>query len=142
LKKVMKLFCSHQHGVSLTETILAIAILAIISAALVGGLFVSIQGDQVARKRISAEGLARYELEYVKARNYWDTITWTYTLPGSPPSWDATHNSLPSAYDGYTVTVAAAPATGYSGTTNIQKVTATVIYNGIQVLSLDTYRTQ
>ena len=79
---------SGQKGVSLAETLIAVAILAIIAAALVGGLFVSIQGDQVARTRISAEALARYELEYVKASNYWDMTTWSYTLPGSPPSWE------------------------------------------------------
>lgn len=131
-----------ERGVSLTETIIAIAILAIIAAALVGGLFISVQGDQVARTHISAESLARYELEYVKALNYWGTLTWSYTLPGAAPTFDPTHNSLPSGYTGYSVTVSAIPAPGYSGTTNIQKVTVTVKYNGSAVMSIDTYRTQ
>lgn len=131
-----------ERGVSLTETLIAIAILGIITAALVGGLFVSIKGDQVARTRISAEGLARYELEYVKAADYWDQTSWIYTLPGSPPTWDVTHNSLPSAYDGYAVTVTANPVSGYSGSTIMQKLTASVVYNGRQVISIETYRTQ
>jgi type II secretory pathway pseudopilin PulG len=132
--------------VSLTETLVAIAILAIITAALAGGLFVSIKGDQVARTRISAEGLAKYELEYIKAINYWGTTSWTYTLPGGPyPSWDATHNSVPTEYSGYSVTVTAVappPGADYVGATSIQKVTAAVSYAGKQVISIDTYRTQ
>lgn len=131
-----------QCGASLTEVIVAIAILAIITGALVGGLFVSIQGDQVARTRISAESLARYELEYVKATNYWDTLSWTYVLPGAPPFFDVSHGALPAGYDGYSVAVSANPAPGYSGTSNIQKITAAVRYNGNLVLSIDTYRTQ
>ncbi len=131
-----------QRGVSLAETVVAVAILAIITAALVGGLYVSIKGNEVARTHISAEGLARYELEYVKAANYWTATTWSYTLPGSPPSWDTSHNSLPSSYDGYSVTVSASPASGYAGSTVMQKVTATVSYDGSQVVSIDTYRAQ
>ena len=50
---------SNERGVSLTEVLVAVAILGIITAALVGGLFVSIKGDQVARTHISAEALAR-----------------------------------------------------------------------------------
>ena len=137
---------SSQRGVSLTETLVAIAILAIICAALVGGLFVSVKGDQVARTRISAEGLARYELEYVKASNYWGSTSWTYTLPGGPyPSWDSGHNSIPAAYSGYTVTVTGVtppPGADYTGATTIQKVTAVVNYGGSQVLNISTYRTQ
>ena len=138
-----------ERGVSLTETLVAIAILAIITAALVGGLFISVKGDQVAKTHISAEGLARYELEYVKAANYWGSTlasnNWTYTLPGTAPTWDATHNSIPTAYTGYTVKVTAVtppPGTDYTSATTIQKVTAAVSYNGSQVISIDLYRTQ
>jgi len=134
-----------EWGVSLTETLIAVAILAIISAALAGGLFVSIKGDQVARTRISAEGLARYELEYVKASNDWNRATWSYTLPGGPyPYWDAGHTTLPSAYSGYTVTVSGTSPLGgdYGTSTSMQKVTAVVSYSGSQVISIDMYRTQ
>jgi type II secretory pathway pseudopilin PulG len=141
--------CASEGGVSLTETLVAIAILAIITAALVGGLFVSVKGDQVAKTHISAEGLARYELEYVKAANYWgptlSSNNWTYTLPGAAPSWDSTHNGIPTAYTGYTVKVTAVtppPGSDYTSATTIQKVTAAVSYNGSQVISIDLYRTQ
>jgi type II secretory pathway pseudopilin PulG len=143
------IFCDNETGVSLTETLVAIAVLAIITAALAGGLVVGIKSDQVARNHISAEGLARYELEYVKAANYWGpslaSNNWTYTLPGAAPTWDTTHNSIPTAYTGYTVTVTAVtppPGSDYSGATTIQKVTAAVSYSGSQVISIDLYRTQ
>jgi prepilin-type N-terminal cleavage/methylation domain-containing protein len=129
-----------QRGISLTETLVALAVLAIITASLVGGLFVSIKGNEVARTHISAEGLARYELEYVKHSSSWSPTSWSYTLPGAAPSWDTLHNSIPGAYAGYSVTVTATVL--QSSTTILQKVTATVSYNGSQVTSIDTYRTQ
>ena len=102
------ILCARERGVSLTETLVAIAILAIITAALVGGLFVSVKGDQVAKTHISAEGLARYELEYVKAANYWGSSlssnNWNLYLAGDASFLDTTHNSIPTAYSGYTVT--------------------------------------
>lgn len=133
---------SDYRGVSLTETLVALAILAIITAALVGGLYVSVKGNEVARTHISAEGLARYELEYVKHSNSWSPASWTYTLPGAAPSWDASHNSIPGAYSGYSVTVTAALLSSPSDTTILQRITASVSYDGTQVISIDTYRTQ
>lgn len=133
---------SDYRGVSLTETLVALAILAIITAALVGGLFVSIKGNEVARTRISAEGLARYELEYVKHSNNWSPTSWSYTLPGTAPSWDAAHNSIPATYSGYSVTVTATQLSSSSDTTILQKITVSVSYDGSEVINIDTYRTQ
>jgi prepilin-type N-terminal cleavage/methylation domain-containing protein len=133
---------SGQRGISLTETLVALAILAIISAALVGGLYVSIKGNEVVRTHISADGLARYELEYVKHSNVWSPTSWTYTLPGAAPSWDIAHNSIPVEYLGYSVTVTAALLSSSSDASILQKITATVSYNSKQVVSIDTYRTQ
>jgi len=136
----------NQRGVSLTETLVTIAILGIITAALVSGLFVSIKGDQVAKTHISAEGLARYELEYVKHSNYWGALPMDYTLPGSPPQWDPTHDSLSIDDPRYSVTVSFTVLSDASSTTVLQKVTATVSYNDggniRDVISIDTYRTQ
>jgi type II secretory pathway pseudopilin PulG len=126
-----------ESGISLTETLVAMAIVGFVAAVFVGGLFVSIKGNELSRNRISAESLARSELEYVKASPY-QTAWWSYTLPGSPPWWDANHNALPTGYQDYSVTVSADTLSGYDS--NIQKITAVVSYKGSQIFSIIAYK--
>lgn len=116
------------------------AVLAMVAAVMLSGVYATVKSNEVAREAISAESLARSELEYVKATGYHSTIPWSYTLPGTPPYWDSSHTSLPSGYSNYTVTVSAI-SLGYSPDT-IQKVTATVSYGGNQVMNISTYDTQ
>ena len=136
-----------ERGVSLTECLVAVFILGFVGVTLVAGIYTTIQGDNITRTNMTAESLARYELEYVKAvSDNWTNITkattpWSYTLPGSYPAWDSTHNSLPSGYTGYTVTVQGVllSASPYSNDTNIEQVTATAKYNGKQKAQIAEY---
>lgn len=128
-----------QCGISLAETLVAMAVLSLVAAVMLSGVYAIVKSNEVAREAISAESLARSELEYVQAKGY-NAAPWSYTLPGTPPTWDASHTSLPSGYSNYTVTVSAI-SLGYSPDT-IQKVTATVSYGGNQVMNISTYDTQ
>jgi prepilin-type N-terminal cleavage/methylation domain-containing protein len=128
-----------ERGVTLIETLVAIVILATVGATMVASVFTIVKSDASVRNHIAAESLARYELEYVKAMAYLNA-NWEYTVPGSPPSWDVTHNSLPSGYTGYSVVVSASKLDVYDD--DIQKISAIVKYNGTQILEVDTYRTK
>jgi hypothetical protein len=119
------------------EALVAVAILGFVGVTLVAGIYTTIQGNNIARTNITEESLARYELEYVRSvGENWTNISkattpWSYTLPGGPyPAWDSSHNSLPSGYTGYSVTVQGAllTASPYNSDSKIQKVTATVTY--------------
>ncbi|MGA2158356.1 MAG: type II secretion system protein [Dehalococcoidia bacterium] len=140
-----RLSAGGERGVSLTEALVALAILGFVGVTLVAGIYTTIQGNTIARINMSAESLARYELEYVKSvSDNWTNITkatapWHYTLPGGPyPAWDSSHNSLPSGYTGYTITVNG-NVLGGSYDTNIQQVTATVTYSSKQEAQIAEY---
>ncbi|MFA5399193.1 MAG: prepilin-type N-terminal cleavage/methylation domain-containing protein [Dehalococcoidia bacterium] len=136
-----------QKGVSLTEVLIALFILSVVGAVIVAGVFVAVKGNDVSRTHIVAEGLARYELEYLKdvCTENWTVAPWAYTLPGPPaPPWDNSHIVLPSGYEGFSVTVSAEPLTGapYFSDNRTQKVTAAVFYAGKSVLSIEQYLVQ
>ena len=133
-----------ERGVSLAETLVALFIVSVIAVAVTAGVGTSIKSNDIARMRISAESLARSELEYVSSQSYQAT-TWTYTLPEGPyPTWWVTiHDSLPTGYTGYSVTVSASDNVASAGDkSRKQKVTVVVTYNGSQVLNMATYQSQ
>lgn len=140
-----------QRGVSLIEVLVALFILSVVGVAILAGSYVNVKSTEVSRETIRAEGLAKYELEYVKgcASSNWITNEWIYTLSGGPQvvgantPWESAHAILPG-YEGYSVTVSSKLLSGepYSNNTDIQKVTASVSYKGSAVspmLSIDTY---
>ncbi|MGA2368077.1 MAG: hypothetical protein ABSF74_05870 [Dehalococcoidia bacterium] len=134
-----------ERGVSLAEALVAVAILGFVGVTLVAGIYTTIQGNNIARTNITAESLARYELEYVKSvSDNWTniskaTVPWSYTLPGGPyPAWDSSHNNLPSGYTSYTITVQGILAPCCSDS-KIQQVTATVTYNSKQEAQIAEY---
>jgi prepilin-type N-terminal cleavage/methylation domain-containing protein len=137
-------FVFTQQGISLAEVLVALFIVSIVAVAVTAGVGTSIKSNDMARMRISAESLARSELEYVSTQAY-QANSWTYTLPGGPyPTWwAATHESLPAGYTGYSITVSASDNVASPGDkSRKQKVTAVVTYSGSQVLSMATYQSQ
>jgi Tfp pilus assembly protein PilV len=129
-------------GVSLMEVLVAMFILSVVGFAAISGVGTSVKGNDMARIRISAESLARAEIEYVSSQSYKDT-DWYYTLPEGPyPTWwSASHTGLPSGYTGYSVTVSASNNI-VGAKSSIQTITAVVTYSGSQVLSIVTYQSQ
>jgi hypothetical protein len=108
--------------------------------ALIAGVLTSVKSNETARTRISAESLARSELEYVNSQTYSVLLPlpWEYTLPAGPyPAWDPAHNSLPPDYAGYSIRVSSIERAA-----GIQTITAVVRYNGGDVLTIETYRAQ
>jgi Tfp pilus assembly protein PilV len=133
---------SGQEGVSMVEVVVALFILAFVGVAAVAGIYGAVKANDVSRNHIQADGLVRSELEYVKSSAFLGA-PWTYSLPGTPPSWDLSHTSVPSGYEGYSITLSATALSGvpYSNDGNIQKVRADVSYKGANVLSVETYLT-
>jgi len=139
-----------QNGVSLAEVLVALFILSAVGVAAVVGLGTTVKVNDMARTRITAESLARSELEYVVSENYTKLYPnpgteWSYTLSESGdsyPSWDSLHNGLPWDYPGYTITVSSVEKSA-----GIQMITAAVKYIYSQnpdniVLTIVTYRAE
>jgi len=134
-----------QQAFSLIEVLIALFILSVVGVTILAGAYVNIKSTEASRDNIRAEGLAKYELEYVKsvATNNWSGITSQvnpYTIPSAQgPLWDPTHNGsdLPAIYNGYTVTITISALPGYDS--NIRKVNAAVSYRGQQQAGIDSY---
>ncbi len=117
----------NEKGFTLIEVIIAMALLGVIAVAFMGALGTASLAMFTADERATAESLARSEMEYVKGANY-IADGWSYELPGTSPSWDASH-TLPSGYDGYTANVTAEPLNSPPDD-GIQKITIIVSHLG------------
>jgi len=142
---IVKRIQSGQRAFSLIEVLIALLIFSLVGLAILGGAYINVRSAQISRENIRAEGLAKYELEYVEsvAANNWDGIVnqiVPYTIPSvQGPVWDVAHNGsdLPVEYIGYTVTITISPLPAYDS--NIRKVRAEVYYQGNKEVSIDTF---
>jgi len=138
-----------QQGVSLLEVLVALFILAVIGVAVIAGVFTSIKGTDLTRTRITAESLARTELEYVFSQPY--RTGWSYELPKVSPTyptgWNKPASVSPDYSNGYSIKVTASTLDTSLPTASKQKLTADVKYNkgpnpDTPILSIETYQTQ
>ena len=80
-----RLSAGGERGVSLAEALVAVAILGFVGVTLVAGIYTTIQGNTIARINMTAESLARYELEYVRSvGDNWTNILKAGTPLGRP----------------------------------------------------------
>ena len=125
--KVRTAFQGRSRGLTLVELVIAMALIAIIAVAFLGGLSNAIMSLVVADVRTTAESLARSEMEYVKSQGY------------EPAPWDY-EDERPPAYDGYAVEVSAELLDGIDD--GIQKITVTVSHHSRTepVITLEGYK--
>jgi type II secretory pathway pseudopilin PulG len=140
----------NERGVSLAEVLVAMFILSVVGVATIVGVGTSVKVNELARARISAESLARSELEFVSSHLPIDgeleyiLQTGSQTYIKQPASWnDVILNTMPEGYTGYSITVKTIPnLTETVGTYIKQKITADVKYKGGDVLQIETYLAQ
>jgi hypothetical protein len=124
--KIFKRFTrknGRERGISLTEAAVALMLLA----GAVTTLVMSLSGGALAvnkdEQEVTAQGLARTQLEYVKEYPY-DADAATYPSVSAP--------------NGYAVTASVSAVPETNG--NIQKITATVNRGGSTVFTLQDYK--
>ncbi len=108
----------------MVESLIAVAIVGIAVTTLIVTLSTGSIAGQRTDQRVTAENLARTQLEYTKGQSYrvapavYDTIT-----------------PLPA---GYSITAEASSISGRD--TDIQRITVTVIYDGDTVLLMEDFK--
>jgi Tfp pilus assembly protein PilV len=112
-----------QVGVGLVETLIAVAILGVTLVALLAAISAGSRGVAITEERVTAENLARSQMEYAKSEPY-------LTAPASyatvtPPA-------------GYTVSAQATSIPG--GDKSIQKITVTIARDGVKLLTVEDYK--
>jgi len=127
LLKVVKKLNGNETGVTLIETLMALAILGLVAAVFLSGLATATKATVIADERAIAESLVRSEIEYVKNCAYQYTASEypvgpALTIPEGwavpPPVVELVHETD----DG------------------IQQVTVTAEHNGETVLSVEVYK--
>jgi prepilin-type N-terminal cleavage/methylation domain-containing protein len=107
-----------EKGMTLLETILALAILGIISASFLGGLATTSTARVTADERASGKVLAESIMEDIKKQPY-------------EPSYNAT---IPSDFAGYSANISV------EENNNIQDITIGVHRRGREILTLESYK--
>ena len=66
VNKMLSIFTCRESGVTLIETLVALAILAVVAVAFVSGLATASKATIIANEQSTAESLARSQLESIK----------------------------------------------------------------------------
>ncbi len=125
---MLRIFTCRESGVTLLETVVALAILGTIAVAFLGGLVTTSKAAFIADERATAESLAQSQMEWAQSANYTDNAS-QYSLAPLPTGKD---------YINYSVNITAEPL--HDPDDGIQKITVTVKHSGEQVFTLDGYK--
>jgi len=112
-----------QDGVGLVETLVAVAILGVTLVTLLAAISTGSIGVATTEERVTAENLARSQLEYAKSQSYLTTPASYATV--TPPV-------------GYTLSAEATSIP--EGDSSIQKITVTVTRDGDILLIVEDYK--
>ena len=126
MRRIRRLLNGNSRGFTLVEVVIAMALIAIIGVAFLGGLSNAMWSLHIADVRTTAESLARSEMEYIKSDQYEDA-------PWQVPERE---------FEGYTIVSSAVPADDAEGPdTGVQEITVTVSHHERgQVITLVGYK--
>jgi len=110
-----------ERGAGLVEVLVAVAIMAIVLTVFLSALSTGSLGVSVVHERVTAENIARSQLEYVKETDF-ITGTNSYTPTTISPI-------------GYTATISATTID-----TGLQLITITVFYDGAPTFTMEEYK--
>jgi prepilin-type N-terminal cleavage/methylation domain-containing protein len=128
-----------ERGMSLVETLVTVAIVAMILAAFLAAISVGSFGVSVVRERVTAENLARAQLEYIK--NYTYTVGATsdyFPIIEHPEDYPITIDI--SYWYSATGTFSIDPSDDDPGCCGMQWITVTVSHNGEPVFTVVDYK--
>jgi len=117
-----------EQGITFMETVIALAILGVISVAFLSGLTTASKSVFLADKKATAESLAQSQMEWMKDRSYSYNAT-AYSPAPIPDGKDYMH---------FSAVITAEPL--HIPDDGIQKVTVTIIRDSQALVSLEGYK--
>jgi len=125
---MLRVFTRRDSGITLLETLVALAVLGTIAVTFLSGLVTSSKAAFTADERATAISLAQSQMECTQNASYVDDAT-EYS-PAPIPSTDD--------YADYSVNIAAEPL--HVDDQGIQKITVTIERSGQEVTTLEGYK--
>ncbi len=128
LFSVLRIFTRRESGITLIETMVALAILGTIGVIFLSGLTTTSKAAFIFDEQTTAESLARSQMEWAQNADYVYDATQYSPVP------------IPSAKDyiNYSATITAEPL--HNPDDGIQKITITVKHSGETVTKLQGYK--
>ena len=127
-----------QKGISLIETVIALAILGLIGVAFLNGLTTTSRAVAMSQERVTAESLAKSQLEHIKAQDYISVFNYNAENCYDEIIIPANLTSV-----GYTIEVSVSDNTvtpaGRAGF-ELQSITILIKNNDKTILSMSSYR--
>jgi len=127
---------AEERGESLVEILVSVAIIAIVLTAFLVALSTGAFSVAPVRKRVTAENLARAQLEYIK--NY----TYTTSYPTITPSTDYPATYSPTVGVSYWFSPTETFTSNPSVDSGMQWITITISHNGEQVFTIEDYKVE
>ncbi len=128
LFSVLRIFPRRESGITLIETVVALAILATVAVIFLNGLATTSKAAFITDEQTTAESLAQSQMEWVANADYVDGAT-QYSPATIPSGKD---------YINYSATIAADPL--HDPDDGIQKITVAVKHSGETVIILQSYK--
>ena len=129
--RTLRIFGGSESGVSLIETLVALAILSAVAVAFLSGLATTSRAVMISQERVVAESLAKSQLEYIKAQDY--TPTADYALIDIPS------DLLAGGYE-IEINPEIISSPGENGF-GLQSITVVVRRNSEEMLTVSDYKT-
>jgi len=125
---MLRAFSGRESGMTLIETLAALAVLGTIAICFLSGLVTTSKATFIIEEQATAENIARSQMEWVKNTDY--TVNATQYSPAPIPSG--------SDYINYSANITVEPL--HATDDGIQTITITVIHSDEQVFTLEGYK--
>ena len=138
-KRRFRLLCG-QRGVSLIETVIALAILALIGVAFLNGLTTTSRAVMISQENVAAESLAKSQMEYIKTQNYISVADYD---PAVPENCYRLIDDIPADLVGkYEIEIIVPPTSVIPDAEpfELQSITVVIKRNGEGIFTMSIYR--
>ena len=129
-----------QKGFLLIEILVGLALLGIITVAFLNGLSTTAKGVSVSQERVSAESLAKSQIEYIRIQDYVAVASYNTTDPDNRYELIDIPADLAAAGYSVEITVSDEPVLSEAGGYELQNITVAVKRNDKGKLIVSIYR--
>ena len=135
-----KVLRGNEAGVTLIETVVALAILGIVAVIFLSSMSTAFRGIMVSQERVAAESLASSQLEYIRIQDYIAVADYNPADPANSYQLIAIPQDL--ADQGYAIGLSAPQTVDVQGGGwgELQSLTVVVSRNGEEMLTISEYR--